>query len=119
MVVAGLPSDQTREPLAAALHQVQPLVLTQGPVVIHRLGHVEEGRDGGDVAPPHLALDLHAGQGHGRKLATGGAPSPGWPEASTPATGGTDRSGRPGTGPGPSAPRATPPPGHRYRRSTP
>jgi hypothetical protein len=70
VVVAGFPGDQAGETLAPALHQVQPLVLTQGPVVVHRLGHVEEGGDGGDVAPPHLALDLHAGQGHGRKLPT-------------------------------------------------
>ena len=70
MVVPRFPGDQAREPLAPALHQVQPLVLTQGPVAVHRLGHVEEGGDGSDVAPPHLALDLDAWQGHGRKLAT-------------------------------------------------
>ena len=60
VVVARLPRHQAGEALAAALDQVEPLVLAQRAVAVGCGGHVEQLGHGVDVALAHLPLHLEA-----------------------------------------------------------
>ena len=73
VIVARLPRHQPREPLSAPVHEVEPLMLAERPVVVGRGRHVEQLRDRIDVVLSHLAFDLEAG--HRRRVP--GGPSTG------------------------------------------
>lgn len=73
MVVSGLPGHQPGEPPPTPVHEIQPLVVSEGGVVVVAGGHVEQLGDDGYVSATHLALHLdteavgafgHAAQGN-------------------------------------------------------
>ena len=69
VVVARLPCDEPGETLAAALHEVEPLVLAEGRMLVDPCCHFEQLGHRLDVAATHLSLDLeprrHERQGTG------------------------------------------------------
>jgi len=56
MIVAGLPSHQAGEAGAAAVDEVEPLVLAEGSMAVELGGHVEQLGDGGNIPATHLAF---------------------------------------------------------------
>ena len=61
-----LPGHEPGEARPSPVHQVQPLVLTQGPVSVGHRDLVEEFGDLGDVGLAHAPLDLDVVHGHAR-----------------------------------------------------
>ena len=68
MVVTRFPGHEPGEAGAAALHEIEPLVLAKGAMAVGLGGDVEQLGHSGDVASAHLSLDLqmvHRWQGSG------------------------------------------------------
>jgi endonuclease III len=72
VVMTRLPGDEAGETGAAALDEIEPGVVVDGPLAVGPLDVLQKSRDGLDVGLPHVPLDLEAPRGgrHGRRLSS-------------------------------------------------
>jgi hypothetical protein len=63
MLVARLPRNQAHEAGPTALHEIEPLVVSEGRMAVGAGGGIQQLADDGDVGRGHVALDLEPGHG--------------------------------------------------------